>query len=312
MDETELETPPRFVFLGESIVSDWRNPEATTSRAVLRALGELGCDAVFLEPRRNSATVGLLGQRGAEPVRAFNALYADVPYRTVDLPSRRQLDVWIGQFAATADVIVALDGTPELVARGLGEFDAEGLQVLVERPELEGEWGRSVLHRFERPEESIGFRPAVLPRVWDGPRSGTVVVAYDDAELARRVAEAVPEARRIVSGSADLPDWDFVPEVELPAIYGAAERVLVVDDGSRPVAPARVWLPRANGARAWGVAEDAAEIDEAVAVGLIGLEGVWERVAPELPERLDARWVARGLVELYRHRSVGESAAAPG
>lgn len=304
-DELDFEVAPRFVFLGESIVSDWRNPLATTARAVLRALGELGFEATFLEPRRNRATVGLLRQRGAGPVRAFNAMWGDLQYRTVDLPARHEVSAWSGQFAATSGVVAVLEGMPEMIARGVGEFDGKGVAVLVERPELEGEWGRTVLHRVGRPEEAIGFRPAVLPQAWDSPRSGELLVAYDDAELAREVAERLPDARRIVSGSADLPDWEFVPEFELPSVYGAAERVLVMDDGERSIAPARVWLPRVNGAAAWGVAP-AGELDATVAIGLDELGTVWEREVPELPERLDARWVARGLVDLYRFRSTDE------
>ena len=34
MDEFDFDVAPRFVFLGESIVSDWRNPLATTARAL--------------------------------------------------------------------------------------------------------------------------------------------------------------------------------------------------------------------------------------------------------------------------------------
>jgi hypothetical protein len=302
MNEFDFEVAPRFVFLGESIVSDWRNPLATTARAVMRALGELGFEATFLEPRRNRATVGLLNQRGAGPVRAFNAMWTDLQYRTIDLPARHEVGPWSGQFAATSGVVAVLEGIPEMVERGLGEFDGEGVDILIERPELEGDWGRTVLHRVGRSEEAIGFRPSVLPQVWDGPRSGELLVAYDDAELAREVAEQVPDARRIVSGSADLPDWEYVPEIELPPVYGAAERVLVVDDGERSIAPARVWLPRANGAAAWGVAP-AGEVDATVAIGLDELGSVWEQEVPELPERLDARWVARGLVDLYRFRS---------
>ena len=138
MDEIDFEVAPRFVFLGDSIVSDWRNPLATTTRAVLRALGDLGFEATYLEPRRNSATVGLLSQRGAWPVQQFNSLRADLQYRTVDLPGRHEVSVWIGQFAATTGMIVALEGTPEMVERGLSEFEPEGIEILVERPELEG------------------------------------------------------------------------------------------------------------------------------------------------------------------------------
>ncbi|MCO5220208.1 MAG: hypothetical protein M9947_01335 [Thermomicrobiales bacterium] len=304
MREIDFEVAPRFVFLGDSIVSDWRNPQATTSRAVVQALGDLGFETVYMEPRRNSATVGLLGQRGSEPVRSFNALWTGVQYRTVDLPARWELEAWIGQFAATSGVIVLLDGMPEMFERGLAEFEQDDVLILVERPELGGDWGRSVLRRLGESDATIGFRPAVLPGSWDVPRSGTVLVAYDDADLARAVAATVPDARRIVTGSADLPDWDYLPEIELPAVYGAAERVLVVDSAERPIAPARVWLPRANGAAAWGMVQ-AGEIDESVAVRFDDLENVWDREAPDLPERLDARWVARGLVEMWRHRSIG-------
>lgn len=304
MDELEFEVAPRFVFLGESIVSDWRNPLATTARAVLDALGDLGFEATFLEPRRNRATVGLLSQRGAGPVRAFNARWTNLQYRTVDLPARHEVSAWCGQFAATSGVVAVLDGMPEMIARGLGEFDGEGVEVLVEQPELDGDWGRTVLHRFGRAEEAIGFRPAVLPRTWDLPRAGTVLVAYDDAELAREMAERAPDARRIVSGSADLPDWEFVPEIELPPVYGAAACVLVVDDGERPIAPARVWLPRANGAAAWGVVREGGA-EASVAIELDALGTVWKQETPELPERLDARWVARGMVDLFRFRSDG-------
>jgi hypothetical protein len=304
MDELDFEVAPRFVFLGESIVSDWRNPLATTARAVMRALGEMGFEATFMEPRRNRATVGLLGQRGASPVRAFNEMWTDLQYRTVDLPARHEVSPWSGQFAATSGVVAVLEGIPENIARGLGEFDGVGVDILVEKPELETDWGRTVLHRFGRPEESIGFRPAVLPQMWTVPRAGMLLVAYDDAELARMVAERFPGARRIVCGSADLPDWEFIPEIELPPLYGAVERVLVVDDGERPIAPARVWLPRANGAAAWGVVRPGLE-EASVAVSVDQSGGIWEWEIPELLERFDARWVARGLVDLYRFRSDG-------
>lgn len=305
MDEFDFEVAPRFVFLGESVVSDWRNPLATTARAVMRALGEMGFEATFLEPRRNRATVGLLSQRGAAPLRAFNSMWTDLQYRTVDLPARHEIGPWSGQFAATSGVVAVLEGIPEMIARGLGEFDGEGVDILLERPELEGDWGRTVLHRFGRPEESVGFRPAVLPRTWEKPRSGMILVAYDDAELAQEVANKVPGARRIVSGSADLPDWEFIPEIELPPLYGAVERVLVVDDGARPIAPVRIWLPRANGAAAWGVVA-AGKDEAALSVSVDELSATWDMDQPTLPERLDARWVARTLVDLYRFRSDAE------
>lgn len=306
LNERRPEVAPRFVFLGDSIISDWRNPLATTTRAVLTALGTLGFEVVYLEPRRNSAMVGLLHQRGAGPVQRFNSLRSDLQYRTVDLPSRRETAVWIGQFAATAGIIVALQGTPEMVERGLREFVSKDLLILVERAELDDDWGRTLIRRIDQDDESIGFRPAVLPQQWDGPRAGTVVVAYDDADLARATAERTPGARRIVCGSANLPDWEFVPEIDLPPIYGAAERVLVIDAADRPLAPARVWLPRANGAVAWGVVAAEAQIEETLAIDLDRIETIWERTQPALPEHLDANWVAKGLVEFYTERTMTE------
>lgn len=306
MNETEFEVAPRFVFLGDSIVSDWRNPLATTSRAVLRALGAMGFEAVYLEPRRNSATVGLLHQRGAQVLQAFNQLWSDVQYRTVDLPSRRETEVWIGQFAATSGVVVGLQGISEAVERGLGEFVSDDIEILIERPELDDDWSRTLIQRIGHPTESIGFRPAVLPENWPGERSGTLLVACDDADLAKRVAERVPAARRIVCGSAELPDWEFIPEIELPPLYGGAERVLVIDAPDRPTAPARIWLPRANGADAWGIVETTQEIDTKIVADVQDLANIWEKPQPELPKRLDATWVARGLVDLFRYRSIIE------
>ena len=58
----------RFVLAGPSIVSDWGNPAATTNRAVMTALIELGHEATYLEPRHDPALVALLKARGSESV----------------------------------------------------------------------------------------------------------------------------------------------------------------------------------------------------------------------------------------------------
>ena len=109
--------------------------------------------------------------------------------------------------------------------------------------------------------------------------------------------------RTVVSGSANLPDWEWVAEVDLPERYGRAERVLVVD-GAETVAPGRVWLARANGATAWGVAGETVDGlgDVAVGVDQIG-EIDWSQATP-LTADADARVVARRMAEAARQPDV--------
>ncbi len=281
----------RFILAGASIVSDWGNPAATTNRAVMTALIELGHEATYLEPRHDEALIALLKARGSEPMRAFLAAYPKLQYRTVDLPEAYQASSWAGQFLSTASAAVSLIGCPAVFADGLRQFEEAGVRYFVEEAAGVG----SVLR--EGPDSRIvtTYQPAVLPQVWDVPRRGTLLVAYDDAELALRVADVMQPDARIVSGKAELPDWEWVPEVDLPERYGRAERVLIVD-GNDSIAPARVWLARANGVTAWGVVteRESAKVQE-LAVGLSELGSIDWDVATELPAEFDARSVARDL-----------------
>jgi hypothetical protein len=71
-----------------------------------------------------------------------------------------------------------------------------------------------------------------------------------------------------------------------------------VVDGRDSIAPARVWLARANGATAWGVVEGA--IDEAlgeVAVSIGELGSIDWSLATPVSGEVNARVVAKGLVE---------------
>ncbi|MFL5760185.1 MAG: hypothetical protein ACJ789_10620 [Thermomicrobiales bacterium] len=119
---TERTRPLRFVFFGRSIVSDWQNPEALTSRAVLRALNHLGHETRFLEERRNQPTVELLRARGAGPLREFAAEYPDLVYRTYELPKRRERTLWLGRELADADAVVVFDDTPSDVLAELARI----------------------------------------------------------------------------------------------------------------------------------------------------------------------------------------------
>ncbi len=290
----------RFVFAGTSIVSDWGNPAATTNRAVMTALVELGHEATYLEPRRDEAVVELLKARGSQPMRSFLEAYPSLQYRTVDLPELFQASAWAGQFLSTASAAIALIGCPDVIEAGFRQFESAGVRFLTERSEGTG----SVLVQGTVGSAVTSYQPAVLPRVWDAPRSGTLLVAYDDAALALAVAEAVQADTMVVSGEANLPDWKWVPEVHLPQRYGQVERVLVVD-GAQSLSPARVWLARANGATAWGVA---GAIDDELAEVGVTVEQIdsidWSVPTPVI-DSVDARGVAARLAHVARSRTIG-------
>lgn len=284
----------RFILAGPSIVSDWGNPAATTNRAVMTALIELGHEATYLEPRHDPALVAQLKARGSEPMRAFLTAFPKLQYRTVDLPEAFQAASWAGQFLSTASAAVALLGCPAVVEDGFRQFEEIDVRFLKERAEQSG----SVL---ETDSVTIPYQPAVLPRVWNEPRNGTLLVAYDDAQLARQVAEMVRPDARVVSGTADLPDWEWVSEVELPERFGRMERVLVVD-GANSLAPVRVWLARANGATGWGVTTDSIDGLEEVAVSAAQIDGIdWSRATP-VTDSVDAQVVAQQMAEAARRR----------
>jgi hypothetical protein len=232
-------------------------------------------------------------------MRAFLAAYPKLQYRTVDLPETFQASSWAGQFLATATASIALQGCPAVMADSFRLFEGAGVRYFAERANgvgsvLEESGGQVVTH----------YQAAVLRQMWNEPRSGTLLVAYDDAVLARTVADLVQPDTIVVSGIAELPDWEWVPEVELPDRYGRAARVLLVDGGVS-VAPARVWLARANGATAWGVVEDVGERGLGdVAVRVDAIETIdWEVATPVVAE-VDARRVAARMAEAARDRDV--------
>ncbi len=130
--------PLRFVFIGPSIRSDWHNTAAHTHRAVLKALGERGHQATFLEARRNAAVEGLLAEKGAEALLAFDRDFASIDYRTYDPPMPRELRVWLGREGATADVIVLLDGMDPQIVDAFERTEVLDLVRLIEQSDADG------------------------------------------------------------------------------------------------------------------------------------------------------------------------------
>lgn len=102
----------RIVMIGLSIRSTWRNPCAETHRQVVRALSRRGHDVLFLEERRNTAVVEQMKASGAAAVLDFDTAFADIRYHAYDPLSPRDMGVWLGAAASTADVMVLLAGGP--------------------------------------------------------------------------------------------------------------------------------------------------------------------------------------------------------
>lgn len=126
------ERPLRFVFVVESVVSEYGNPFARNVRALTEDVRLLGHDVVVLEERLNEPTRRLLQERGSGAIREFAAAYPDLQYRTFDLPSGRQRPVWLVQQTATADAIIVQDRATTGVIEALA-----GLEV---RTLLRGYW----------------------------------------------------------------------------------------------------------------------------------------------------------------------------
>jgi len=251
--------PLRFVVFGASIVSEWGNPAATTTRAVLRALVVAGHDAVFLEQRGNRPTVELLRARGAGALRAFAARYPTVQYRTYDIPHGSDRAVWPGREVATADAVIVQDTAPPevidtiaaLANRQLVRF----LQVTQPTPPANDGRFDHVLAPMDPVVASrdgvTPFGPAVEETVLlrEAGSGGVIVVAYDNSDAAARIAAALATDGPVLvtPGAVGADGFRYVPEVELASLYRAADVAVVVAGDASPLATARVLLPLSFG-----------------------------------------------------------------
>lgn len=205
--------PLRLVFFGESIVSDWGNPAATTMRAILRSLTRLGHHAVYLEERGNRATVELLRARGAGPLLTFSERCPDVQYRTYVLPDGVERAVWLGRELSVADAVVVLDDAPLGVVEAISQAAATHLVKVA-----------AATHAGFGDHPHLG--PAVELSAPDDTtdRSELLVVAYDNTSLAHAVAAALTPLSPLLLAPGPVEDanWQAVPEVELPTWYARA------------------------------------------------------------------------------------------
>src|SRR6478752_7199461 len=179
--------PMRIVWFGESIVSDWRNPVATTTRAVLRALGKAGHEVTFHEQRHNRPMVEAMRSRGSASYRAFQLAYPDIRYRTYDLPARRsERTVWLARETAIAEAVVVQDCAPPEIHEWLDRFDTPAIVTIYQRTlgeRLEAEPNVDLILSPAPDDDALPFGPAVLmhPGADDQSRSGELTVVYGDS-----------------------------------------------------------------------------------------------------------------------------------
>ncbi|CAN5406560.1 hypothetical protein BH09CHL1_BH09CHL1_24090 [soil metagenome] len=129
---TENERTLRIIWFGQSVISDWNNPIATTVRATMRELQEAGHMVTFLEPRNSVPFVSALSARGWAPYRDFQAQFPDLHYRTYDMPRRAERDVWLSREAALVDAVLVQSDAPIEILEWLGRLDdAPMLRVLI-------------------------------------------------------------------------------------------------------------------------------------------------------------------------------------
>lgn len=237
----------RLTWFGQSVISDWTNPIATTVRATMRALQNAGHQVVFLEPRNSEPLVSALAARGSAMYRDFLRFFPDLHYRTYDMPRRAERDVWLSREAALVDAVIIQSDAPAEIFEWLERVpDSPMVRVLIA---LDASVERLDLFDLVLSPASVGvgerFEPAVLegPPVED-PRAGTIVAAYsefDPAALAGIAADIVA-----VGAAADV--LPFVSEAALSERYQSTEKVIVVDGDQSPFAAARAMLPVAAGA----------------------------------------------------------------
>ncbi len=304
--------PLRVVVFGESIVSDWGNPAATSWRAMLRALLAAGHDAVYEERRKNDAVVGLLRARGAGAMKAFGRRYPDLLNRTYDLPRGAERSIWFGREVSTADAAIVLDDAPDEIFEEIAAYDTPRLVKVLARTGIDRILPVPV-DRFDLVlEADETWAVETPPGTPAAERSGVVVVAYEDQDAADRIFRALSafDPARVTPGGL-LEPWRYVPEVDLPDRYGAAAVAVLVGGRAERGFEARVLLAMASAcpvvavaAQDWpglpGVKISADSVESvAGAVGRI-LAGGARDSAQAIPPTYDATLVVETLVQNVR------------
>jgi hypothetical protein len=268
----------------------------------MRALAAAGHEVLHLEERKNQPTVDLLRARGSSALRAFTERYADLAYRTYELPTGLERTVWFVRQVSTADALIVLDGVPEGISEEAGRVQTRHLTKFrwSRDPEVDAPWADFELSP-NASSSSVEVHPAVQAQSSSTTeRSGILLVAYDDQDLADRTQQALIALNPIclTVGSVAGDPWSATSEVELPDRYRRTRLAIVTGIGDDPFAASRTWLPVASGSQSLAVTTT----DH--------LAGLAQRVSALaasdelalLPPTVDASITAQRLVELVLQR----------
>jgi len=308
-------SPLHIVIFSASIVSDWQNPAATTVRAVMRALIAEGHEVVHLEERRNQPTVDLLRARGSVGLRDFTERYAELPYRTYEMPSGLERTVWFVRQVSTADAVIILDGTPHGVVELAAQLPSRHLTWVrwSSDPDRDTSWASISLVPMagdaEPPEDTDGqssrttfLGPAVerLTPTSETERSGILLVAYDDVEIAEATRQVLADRHLtcLSAGSVSGDRWQPVSEVALPDHYQGALLTVIVESSANEFAAARTCLPIASGCQTITI-RSRSDLDD-LKDRIAGHNTVVPDAPTDLPDRFNATVAARRLIQLIR------------
>lgn len=250
----------RFVAFGGSLASEWDNPSATSTRAVLAELVAAGHEVTFLEQRGNPHVIAMLRGRGSAPFKAFTERYRGIHVRTYDLPSGWERTVWFGREIATADAVIALPGTPDALLSEIGGVASSYLARFIDESFAVDHPGYRLVRAGAVPgPRDLVLGPAVRLRPGAGERDGRpLAVIYDEA-----TADFGQYAgyRVVVTASATIEGVEFVPEVELPELYQRHRAAVVVDASDSVWSKARQLLPLASGCELIDTAGQPVDLD---------------------------------------------------
>jgi spore maturation protein CgeB len=244
-----------FAFFYQSVISDWNHGNAHFLRGLMRALQARGHRVVCYEQIDNWSLTNLL-RIAPTAIEDFVARFPDLAFERYSLEG--DLDGWLRQRLADADVVVVHEWNEPRVIRRLGELCRD-----MDRPAyFHDTHYRVVLDESHRASLGLETYTAILaysPSVAERYRNlgfERVHVVHEAADVRTFAPVATPKVTDVVfvgnygdgDRSDELEDYVFGPRLELPhlryAVYGVRypEQVLTRLNNGLAIAYGG-WLP---------------------------------------------------------------------